>query len=325
MRSQKKVKHWKQQAVKEGIDLSRSIARVYWTLLKIMLPALVIVKVLDDIGGTQWLAVMLSPVMALVGLPESMGIVWATAMLANIYTAMAVFFSQVNQDPLTVAQVTVLGSMILLAHGLTVEAAVAKAAGISWWFTLSLRIGGALLLGYLLHFTYEEMSVLQQPSQLVWQPEDVDSDWLTWGKAQLKTLVFIFIVISALILILRLLNILGIEKWIHWLLTPLLKFLGIGKEAANVTVIGVTLGLSFGGGLLIDEARSGRISKRDIFLSMAFLGLAHSLIEDTLLIVLLGADLSGILWARMVFACVVIALMARVPKSLFSRLSGQKV
>ena len=47
-------------------------------------------------------------------------------------------------------------------------------------------------------------------------------------------------------------------------------------------------------------------------MSMAFLGLCHSLIEDTLLILLLGADLSAILWARLGFSLLVIAVLSRI-------------
>ena len=94
---------------------------------------------------------------------------------------------------------------------------------------------------------------------------------------------------------------------------PLLRLTGIGRNAANITVIGVTLGLTFGAGLLLRDIRSGTLSRRDVWLAIGFLGLAHSLIEDTLLILLIGADLSGILWARLVFAIGLIGLLARLP------------
>jgi hypothetical protein len=41
-----------------------------------------------------------------------------------------------------------------------------------------------------------------------------------------------------------------------------------------------------------------------VFTSLIFLGFCHSLIEDTLLVLLLGAHLWGILWFRLVFAFV---------------------
>ena len=44
---------------------------------------------------------------------------------------------------------------------------------------------------------------------------------------------------------------LGVEKVIQWMLRPLLKLVGIGKEAITITLVGITLGIAFGGGLLI--------------------------------------------------------------------------
>ncbi len=289
------------------------VLSVYATLLKVMVPALIVVKALDMVGGTRWLAWLLSPAMQLAGLPDTMGIVWAAAMLANIYTAMIVFAGIAAHEPLTVAQVTVLGTMILVAHSLPVEGAVARTVGVSWRATLTIRIGGALLLGMLLNLAYSAGGWLQMPSRLLWEPEALESGLLAWALDQLRMLGWILVVIAALMASLRLLRILGIERLMHALLAPVLDLIGIGKEAGNITIIGATLGLSFGAGLLIREARAGVLNRRDIFLAMAFLGLCHSVIEDTLLIVLLGADLSGILWARLFFALVAIAVLARIP------------
>lgn len=285
---------------------------VYFTLLKVMVPALIVVKLLDLVGATAVLAHGIGPLMQLVGLPESMGIVWAAAMLTNIYTGMIVFVEYAAHEPLTVAQVTVLGSMILVAHSLPVEGAVARAVGVSWRATIALRVGGALVLGMLLNLAYGLSGTLQAESRLLWQPLPVDDSLAIWALDQLRLLLFVLVAIATLMALLRLLRVLGVERLMHWLLSPVLRLIGIRREAANITIIGTTLGLSYGAGLLIREARQGALSRRDVFLTMGFLGLCHSVIEDTLLILLLGADLSGILWARLAFALLVIGVLARL-------------
>ncbi|WKE66394.1 hypothetical protein PVT67_03845 [Gallaecimonas kandeliae] len=298
----------------EAFAIGRRAASLYLMLLKIMVPALVIIKALDLLGCTQWLAWLLSPLMQLMGLPDSLGVVWATVMLTNIYTAMVVFFQVAGSEPLTTAQLTVLGSLMLLAHFLPVEGAVARRAGVPWHLTLMLRIGGALLLGSLLNALYSATGWLQEPGTVLWPFRDGgEAGLVAWGLGQLKTLLWILPTIAALLTLLRLLHLLGIEKAIHWLLFPLLRLMGIGRAAANVTIVGVTLGLTYGAGMLIEEARSGKLSRRDVMLTLAFLGLCHSVIEDTLLVLLVGADLSGILWARLAFAVLVVSLLARLP------------
>ncbi|MDH2436193.1 hypothetical protein QCD60_27040 [Pokkaliibacter sp. MBI-7] len=299
---------------KEATALLGESLRVYWALLKVMVPALLAVKLLDMLGGTELLGKLLSPLMQLMGLPDSLGIVWATVLLTNIYTAMMVFLDIAAHETLTGAQITIMGTLLLLAHSLPVEGAVAKAAGVSWRLTLTLRIGGALVLGMLLHWFYAATGWLQTPGQVLWSPAaSADTGLVGWLMDQVVTLLTIFPIILALLTLLKVLRWLGIERLIHALLFPILRILGIGKDAANVTIIGVTLGLSYGAGILIREARSGQLPPRDIMLTLCFLGLCHSVIEDTLLVVLMGADLSGILWARLLFAVVVIGILARLP------------
>ena len=292
---------------------SHEVLSVYWSLLRLMVPTLIVVKLLDMVGGTQWLAWLLSPAMQLVGLPDAMGIVWASVLLTNLYTGLVVFFGLLSQVPLSVAEVTVLGTMMLVAHSLPVEAAVARAAGVSWRATLLIRVGGALVLGALLNLVYTATGTLSEPVSVLWQAPAPAVGLGGWALEQGETLLWILVILFALMAFLRLLRWLRVEQAMQRALGPVLRLIGIRKEAANITIIGVTLGITLGAGLLIREVRTGSISHRDVFLTMGFLGLCHSLIEDTLLILLMGADLSGILWARLLFALAVIGIAARLP------------
>ncbi|NOQ41694.1 MAG: hypothetical protein GQ563_04245, partial [Desulfuromusa sp.] len=122
---------------------------------------------------------------------------------------------------------------------------------------------------------------------------------------------------------LLLLKKLGISDLMTRFLEPVLAALGMSREAAPITIIGMTLGLSYGGGLIIREAQSGRLSKKDIFTSVALMGLCHSIFEDTLLLMVLGAHVSGIFWGRLLFSLLAIFLLARLvkvlPQSFFDR------
>ena len=281
-------------------------------LLKIMIPALVIVKVLQELGALQVIGSVLAPVMSLTGLPAELGIVWATTLLTNLFSGIVVFVSMAGDLSLSIEQVTVLGTLMLIGHSIPIEGAVARRAGVPWWVTIALRVGGALVLGSLLHAFYTHFNLLQEPATIVWSIPETDDSLTSWTLAQIKTLVMIYFVILSLIVLLKALQVLGLERIIHIGLVPVLRVLGIGRSAANVTVVGVALGLSYGAGLLIRDLDEGMMSRRDAYLALCFLGLLHSLIEDTLLMMALGSDLSGILWARLVFSFVVIAVLARL-------------
>ena len=299
-------------------ELLREIFDVTSTLFRIMIPIIIVIKVVEELGGVVILSEWLSPIMQSVGLPKEMGLVWATTILTNIYAGLIIL---INSDaPLTVAQASVLGSMMLLAHSLPIEGAIAKKAGVSWLATLSVRVGGSLVLAWLLNLSYQYGDLLNYPATVLWQPEvSGDSSYLGWAIEQLKSFAVIFIVISALLLLLKILKILGVEKLMAILLRPFLRLLGISKDATNLTIIGITLGLSFGGGLLINEAKKGHISARDVFTAIMLLNLLHSLIEDTLLIMLIGADFYTIFWGRLVFSVLVIALISNVIKRMNPR------
>ncbi|CAH6797487.1 conserved membrane hypothetical protein [Vibrio chagasii] len=294
-------------------ELLKEIFDVTSTLFRIMIPIIIVIKVVEELGGIVILSEWLSPIMESVGLPKEMGLVWATTILTNIYAGLIIL---INSDvSLTVAQASVLGSMMLLAHSLPIEGAIAKKAGVSWLATLSVRVGGSLVLAWLLNLSYQYGDLLNYPATVLWQPEvSSDNSYIGWAIEQLKNFAVIFMVISALLLLLKVLKVLGIEKLMALLLRPFLRLLGISKDATNLTIIGITLGLSFGGGLLINEAKKGHIAARDVFTAIMLLNLLHSLIEDTLLILLIGADFYTIFWGRIVFSVLIVALISHAIK-----------
>jgi len=294
------------------LDLLKETRRISFHLFKIMVPVVIGVKILQELGAVELLGSLLSPLMTVVGLPGSMGLVWATTLLTNLYGGIAVFVSLMGDTPLTVAQTTVLGSMMLVAHGLPVELRIAQAAGIRLLVMGALRVGGALLYGWMLHGTYLSLQWLQKENTLTWAAPVRDDSLAAWGIAQIKSLFVIFLVIFGLLLLLKILARIRFMEMLNRALHPVLRLLGIGHAATSITLIGMTLGLAYGGGLIIEEARSGRLEKRDVFFSLALMGLCHSLIEDTLLVALLGSHLSGILWGRMAFALLVVFLMVRL-------------
>lgn len=283
-------------------------------LFKIMIPVSIIVKLLDLIGGVAFVGERIAPVMNLVGLPGEMGLVWASAMMTNIYGGLIVFITVAEDAMLSTAQVTVLTSMILVAHSLFVEVGIAKKAGVRIWFTLLLRIGGALAFGLILHHFFRFSNWLQYPAVMTWQPEPADASLSTWFFGQLQNYGLVFTVIFLLLLLMSILKTYGVLDKINSFLEPGLEFLGMSKKAAPLTIIGLTLGISYGGGLIIKQARSGSLSAKDAFLSVSLLGLSHSLIEDTLLMITLGGSLIGILFGRVLFSIIVMIILIQLLK-----------
>ncbi|KFI12462.1 membrane protein [Vibrio coralliilyticus] len=294
-------------------DLFKEIIDVTWTLYKVMIPIIIVIKVVEELGGVALLSEWLSPLMNFVGLPDEMGLVWATTLLTNMYAGLLIFMS--TNSELTVAQVSILGSLMLIAHSIPIEAAIAKRAGVSIAMTTLVRVGGGLLFAWVLHQIYQFGDLLNTPAQIVWNPEiPPEQTYLQWAWSQVENLIAILVIIAVLLFTLKMLKLLGVEKLMAMALKPVLSVLGISREATNLTIVGITLGISFGGGLLINEAKRGHIPARDVFTAVMLLNLAHSMIEDTILVLLIGADFVTIFWGRLVFAFVVIAVMSQILK-----------
>lgn len=296
--------------------LLKDAGRTSCELFKIMVPVSIVTKLLNEAGITAYIGLGLEPVMAVVGLPGSMGLVWATAMLTNLYGAMVVFAALAPGAGLTVAQVTVLSTMMLVAHGLPVELGITRQAGPRLIIMAAIRIGGALLIGWTLSTLYAAGGMLQAPNDAIWNPPAQDPSLAGWAVGEVRNLVSIFLIILALLLVMKLLNRFGITDRLARLLEPVLAGLGMSRRAAPVTVIGMTLGIAYGGGLIIREARSGRVERVDIFFSLALMSLSHGLIEDTLLMMVLGAHLSGILLLRLIFSLAIVYFIVQVVKHL---------
>ena len=108
---------------------------------------------------------------------------------------------------------------------------------------------------------------------------------------------------------LEILKLTGLLDLMMLTLSPVLRLAGIRSEAGHLTAVGLFLGISYGAGLLIREAQSGTISPRQIFLSCVLMGFAHSVIEDTIVVLSLGADVYGVLAGRLAFALAATAAM----------------
>jgi len=292
-------------------DTLKDASLTTFELLKIMIPVSIIVKLMKEFGIIEIVGSGLAPVTELVGLPGDYGLVWATAMITNIYGGLIVFFNLAIENPLTVAQVTVLGALVLLAHNLPVEVRIAQKAGARPWFMLVLRIFGAFLLGLILHLLFTFFNLYQTRSAPLWNPGYSDPSLLFWILGEVRTYLMIFIIILGLMFLMKILKKSSIIDRLNNLLEPALKVLGMNKNAAPITMIGMTLGLAYGGGLIIKEAKSGILSKKDAFLSLSLMGVSHSLIEDTLLLLAIGASLSGILLGRVVFSIVVMFILIK--------------
>ncbi len=282
----------------------KETAQTCWILFKIMIPVSILIKVLELTGSISYIGNILAPFMKVVGLPGEYAIVWGTGIITNLYGGILAFVSISSTYPLTVAQATILTTMMLVAHNFFVELKIATQSGVRFFPIFAIRFFGAVFIGMLLNMVYTMTNAYQNPSSISWVAKAKDPSLFGWLKGELSSYAKIFVIVFILIMIIYILKRLGVMDFFIRSLDPILKILGIGGEVAHLTVIGMTLGLAYGGGLIIKEAQAGHIARRDIFFAMALMGLCHSVVEDTLLMMSLGASITGVLLMRVIVAMV---------------------
>ncbi len=313
------------QALKELLIKWRSITL---TLYKMMIPALLLTEILRRIDAIEFISKFLYPVMALLGLPGEMGYVWAIAVFSGLYTSVGVFLLIASEFPLTVADASVLMSLCIIVHNLPIEQQVIRHCGLRLFSNTLLRITLGLFYAILLALFYDFFNLLQQPLGHTLLIEGFSGESKTWAdffltlfKILLATSILILIV-TTLFKVLEFFKILPLlEKFLVYFLKPF----GIGKKLGPLTAIGIIIGLAYGGGFIAEEIKqNGRnLPTKDLFLALSFLALSHSLIEDTLVVLLTGAHLSGILLGRLIFTCLIIWLLKQLvdamPEAVFYR------
>jgi len=291
-------------------------------LYKIMIPISIVVKLLQYLGLITVLGDVLAPFMQVIGLPGTCGIIWATTMMTNIYGGMMAFYSLGISSSLTTAQVSILCSLMLMAHALPIELQIARKAGCKLWVMFLIRFGFGLVTGIVMYQLLHLTNILQEPNVIQWKPETISNPSLTeWVLGEVKKYIIVFFVVMALMFVMRILKKSGALDKFSEGLKPILGLMGINKEVIPMTVIGLSLGILYGGALIIKETEEKEIPKIDVFYAFVLMGLCHSLIEDSLLMISMGANWSMIFLFRMLFALIITFLIVKITKLL----SAQRV
>ncbi|MEG1649886.1 MAG: hypothetical protein RR277_08355, partial [Rikenellaceae bacterium] len=89
-------------------------------------------------------------------------------------------------------------------------------------------------------------------------------------------------------------------------LHPLMKLMGLPYSTTFLWLVANTLGLAYGGAVMISEVAKGEIDRSDVKLLNTSIACTHSLIEDTLLYFTIGIPLFLIFVPRIVCSIIVV-------------------
>ena len=287
------------------LALPRSLSICLW-LLKVMLPISLAVRVLQYVGVIDWLAGYLSPVFSYIGLSGDSAFVFLTSIFLPLYPTIAVMTTLT----LTLREATILAVMCLVSHNLPVECSVAHKTGSRFGEIVAFRIAmsfvAAVTLNWLLPQSDAPFSFLASATTEVTSWGMLLMQWLT---SSLSLIVTIVLIVTALMVLQRVLEEFG---WMHRIahsLSPLMRLFGLPSGCSLLWLTGNVVGMAYGAAIMIDEVEEGRLTREEANLVNHHLGVSHSLLEDTMLFVAMGISFWWICLTRLVLAMIAVWTM----------------
>ena len=273
-----------------------------WIILKLVIPIYIIADILYFYNTLSYISFLIEPFTSIIGLPSETALAIISGIFLNLYAAVA-FAAPLDLTP---HQWSILAVFLGVCHSLVVESVIMKKIGISNIYSYSLRFFGGLLIAFIVSLmpsSWFEATL----SDAVFEKTTYDTfETLIIGSftSAISLSIKIILLITILIFIMDFIK--------------TRKFILEGQK--NISkgfslTVGVFLGITYGAGILIKEAKSGTISNEDLFYIGTFLMICHAIIEDTLLFVIFGADFTMVIIIRTISAIIFSYLLLQIYKN----------
>ncbi|MFC7064114.1 nucleoside recognition domain-containing protein [Halobacillus seohaensis] len=292
------------EGLKKGLQLT-------WTLGKVIFPVTLIVTILQFTPVLPWIMKQLEPIMGLLGLSGEAAVPLVLGNFLNLYAGIAAIIS----FDFTVKEVFILAVMLSFSHNLIIESTVAKKVGVSWWLVIGVRLGLAFISAVLINVTWNGG---QEQAKYGFAPDNqvVPEGWMEIILQGFQTaamgIVQLALIVIPLMVVMQYLREKGwLERFSEWL-APATGFLGMERNTSMTLAAGLTIGLAYGAGLMIQAVEEDGVSKKDMFLAMIFLVSCHAVVEDTLIFIPLGIPIWPLLAIRLLTAILLTAAVGFV-------------
>ena len=301
------------------LAIPRSLSICMW-LLKVMLPISLAVRVLQYVGFIDWLAGWLTPVFSHIGLSGDSAFVFLTSIFLPLYPTIAVMTTLT----LTLREATILAVMCLVSHNLPVECSVAHKTGSPFGrivaFRIAMSVVAAVVLNLLMpHSDTPFTAFFVSATAEVTSWGILLTQWLT---SSLSLVITIVLIVTALMVLQRVLEEFGWMHRIAHILAPLMRLFGLPSGCSLLWLTGNVVGMAYGAAIMIDEVEQGRLSRYEANLVNHHLGVSHSLLEDTMLFVAMGISFWWIFLTRLILAMIAVWTMRLLGRGYTSEMTA---
>lgn len=286
------------------VKAGKQALKVSWMLLKIYIPVSILTAFLDQIGFLDLIAPFFEPVMKLLGLPGEAALVLIAGWVNNLFAAIAA--SSVIE--LSFRQMTIIAIVTGFAHNLILETGVLMKLKMGRIGIAFSRIIFGLAIGIILNLIMPEtvQGAVLNPYHAV--------ETFSWFNLFMKMIVTAGQIIALMFVIMLVYELMLLWKFsrkIKEKLTPVTKAFGMTPAALGPWMVGFFVGIAYGAGILFKMNKDHVLTHKDVCLLTVAMCLAHAVIEDTMVYVVVGANLWWILGVRMILLFSILFLISR--------------
>ena len=283
-----------------------------WTFGKIIFPVTLLVSVLKHTPVLPWIIDLIAPFMKWFGLSGDAAIPLVIGNFLNLYAAIGAILTL----DLSVKEVFIIALMLSFSHkqNLLIESSVVIKVGVKLWVSLVVRIGLALLAGFVVNLVWDGGNEAAKYGFISSKADvtGVRNVFLEGLQtAGLGILQLAMIVIPLMILIQIFKDLKWLEAFSRWF-APFTRSLGMKENTSTTLAAGLLLGLAYGAGVMIQAVKEDGVSKKDVTLACLFLMSCHAVIEDTLIFIPLGIPVWPLLLIRLGTAILLTFIVATI-------------
>lgn len=301
-----------------------STAKTCWWMLRLTLSVSFVVFLLDYVRWLPVISQALHPLFAWIGLPGEASLAYVSGYFVNVYSAIAV---AVTLD-LGPRAMTIMGVLVLCSHNMFVETGIQHRTGTPWWVMVIVRTLSGLLLAWCLHQVLPPESVghgmeletapaisatagasatfPEAAAPAAVAAAEFGAAFLDWLWSALRLALKMITLIFGLNFLQRVLAEFGVTQWLSRAFRPLMTLFGLPDRCSFLWIVANTLGLAYGGAVMLEEVERGGLSRHDINLLNLHIGVSHSNLEDLLLFSSIGAVGWILLLARWLMSIILV-------------------
>ncbi len=292
-----------QTGLKGGIK--KGVHGFIW-MMKIVIPISLFTAILDWSGLLGYLDFLLKPMMGLLYLPPEAALPLIIGILSSVYAGIAAMII----FPFSVGQITLLSVFILTAHALIQEGIIQGKSGIHPLKATLVRLGAASVIVLLIApWVGSSVEMPAAASGTIPASPAFLAMLGHWAMTTLRLVIKILFIIIALLTILELLKTFDLIHPFVRALGPFLRLMGLDQKVGFLWMTAVVFGISYGGAVIVEEAKNGRLNKDELELLHLSIGMNHSMVEDPPLFISLGVNPFWLYIPRLLMAIAIVRLV----------------